>query len=838
MSQVTTNDDRAARVQNILQDVVARRSAGEALPNERVAAAHAELMPELGERLRELAIVERAREQADSTIASGAETRALSPSSGPPPDSFAGYEIVREIHRGGQGVVYQAIQKTTKRKVAIKVMHEGPFAGPRDRVRFEREVQILGTLKHPNIVSIHESGTSAGKFFYVMDYISGQPLDAYMAEGERSIEETLRLFTRICEAVNAAHLRGVIHRDLKPGNIRVDSSGEPHVLDFGLAKVALGEVNEASQLAIMTITGQFVGSLPWSSPEQAEGSPDKIDLRTDVYSLGVILYQMLTGRFPYEVVGSMRDVLDNILKAAPARPSTLDTRDSPKAKTAFGRWLLRSRTRVKGQQINDEVETIVLKCLAKERERRYQSAGELARDIRRYLAGEPIEAKRDSAVYVFRKLVRRYRVRLGIALAVVAVITGLGFYSWGRIAREQQARLLELERRLAAEHKERGALEMLAGVMLRLKRRADEPFELEAAQRLLTSTPDDTRTYAVVATIVSRLSHGGMRAREEILDGVLQRGRPAVAEFWDELANIKLQRRKWDEAASANDEFHRLSPDEPAYWCRESVIRLARGDYAGVEEVAFESLRRSPSSGAAWVALTTALQKQMRCDDVIVLLSAQAKRSAQDLSVLARDVQPRIQELSALLRLQHVPYSLEAQMLLARACCAHPDRLQTEYAMTLQLTPTFMPHEYDPTYLHRERVRDHPERLRELSRLTAFVVTEETTIGFEPCDSGGGVYALLALPSREDAGLTTSGLVHYRLGNLTEAIEVFAYLFEHSAGAAIDRFIYSLALSKSGRLAEAREQYQMGLDMLSRQAVADGESLSFRDESKAALGLP
>ncbi len=150
-------------------------------------------------------------------------------------DSIPGYSIVREIHRGGQGVVYQAIQKTTRRKVAIKVMREGPFAGRHDKARFEREVQVLGALKHPNIVAIHESGTAAGSFYFVMDYISGQPLDAYMAAGRRGVRETLAIFQKVCEAVNAAHLHGVIHRDLKPGNIRVDPEGEPQILDFGLA---------------------------------------------------------------------------------------------------------------------------------------------------------------------------------------------------------------------------------------------------------------------------------------------------------------------------------------------------------------------------------------------------------------------------------------------------------------------------------------------------------------------------------------------------------------------------------------------------------------------------
>jgi tetratricopeptide (TPR) repeat protein len=312
---------------------------------------------------------------------------------GLPPDSLAGYEVLKEIHRGGQGVVYEALQKSTRRKVALKVMKEGPFASAADQARFEREVQILAQLNHPSIVAIHDSGQAAGCHYFVMDYISGQSLDGWIGSGSHSIEETLRLFAKICNAVNAAHLRGITHRDLKPGNIRIDDSGEPHILDFGLAKVP-----HPAEEASMTLTGQFLGSLPWASPEQAEGVPAKIDLRTDVYSLGVILYQMLTGKFPYEVIGNMRDVLDRIMRAEPQRPSAIR------------------------RQINDEVETIALKCLHKERELRYQSAGELARDIQRYLDGEAIVARPPSVVYQLRVFARRHKALFGATAAVFGAL--------------------------------------------------------------------------------------------------------------------------------------------------------------------------------------------------------------------------------------------------------------------------------------------------------------------------------------------------------------------------------------------------------------------------------
>jgi serine/threonine protein kinase/tetratricopeptide (TPR) repeat protein len=380
-------------------------------------------------RLRDM--IERARSQAEA-IAPGLNGRIDPWDTGSPArrGSFAalpvdwlpGYELLDELHRGGQGVVYHGIQKSTSRRVAIKVMREGPFAGAADRARFEREAQILGQLNHPNIVAIHDCGTAAQCHYFVMDLIDGQPLDAWILDsGPRSadlkaagrtapgsskrqspksrIESALRLFASICDAVHAAHLRGVIHRDLKPGNIRVDRSGQPHILDFGLAKLTDG----SGAVADLTRAGQFMGSLPWASPEQAAGEADKLDLRTDVYSLGVILFQTLTGSFPYDIRGSLRDVLDRIQGSEPIRPGSLC------------------------REVDDELDTIILKCLSKEPERRYQGAGELAADIRHYLAGEPIAAKRDSGWYMLRKGLSRHRLPVGAAASFVLLLAVFAF---------------------------------------------------------------------------------------------------------------------------------------------------------------------------------------------------------------------------------------------------------------------------------------------------------------------------------------------------------------------------------------------------------------------------
>lgn len=310
-----------------------------------------------------------------------------------------GYCIQQELHRGGQGVVYKAIQESTGKQVAIKVILGGRFAGPQQISRFEREVRILAQLKHPQVVTIHDSGVADGTVYYVMDYIDGSRLDDYFRQAQPSIAAGLQLMAEICDAVHAAHLHGVIHRDLKPGNILVDRQGRPHVLDFGLAKLV---EDSDDGLPAMTQTGQFVGSLPWASPEQVSGKSGQVDLRTDVYSLGVIFYECLTDTFPYLVSGSISDVSQRIAHEDPINPRALNRR------------------------IDADLATLMLKPLEKDPERRYQSAGALAEDIRRYLAGDPIDARRSSLVYLVRKRIVRHKWLAGLAtLCLLSILVGL-----------------------------------------------------------------------------------------------------------------------------------------------------------------------------------------------------------------------------------------------------------------------------------------------------------------------------------------------------------------------------------------------------------------------------
>ncbi|HRX86154.1 MAG TPA: serine/threonine-protein kinase, partial [Phycisphaerae bacterium] len=342
---------------------------------------------------------------------------------GPGPAHIEGYEILEELGRGGMGVVYTAVQQSTKRKVALKVLLEGPFASTAAKRRFEREVELAARLSHPNIVTILESGVASGRYYFAMQYIEGVTLTRYMHRVDRTRAQTLEIFAQICRAVSYAHQRGIIHRDLKPSNILIDAEGKPYVLDFGLAKPADTYADDLEQSRALSLTGQLMGTLPYMSPEQASGQNQQVDIRTDIYSLGVMLYEVLTGEFPYAVVGHVADVLRNIQQTIPRRPSTVQRR------------------------INDELETIVLKALAKEPERRYQSAEGLAKDLEAFLTGAPIEAKRDSSLYVMRKLLRRhYRLVGAVALIVVLLAAG------GWITARQRARLAdaEAERLLAA----------------------------------------------------------------------------------------------------------------------------------------------------------------------------------------------------------------------------------------------------------------------------------------------------------------------------------------------------------------------------------------------------
>lgn len=361
----------------------------------------------------------------------------LQPTKDAAPDArrVPGYMLLKEIGKGGQAIVFLATQLSTGKKVALKIMKDGPFSNDRNLARFKREAEVLASLNHPNIVSIIDTGeASDGSRFISMSYIEGATLDQHMINSQDRVaadpSDILRIFMKICSTMNAAHQKGVVHRDLKPSNIIVDMGNEPHILDFGLARISANWAPQLSHSPV-SITGEFLGSLPWCSPEQAKGNSASIDFRTDVYSLGVILYQLITGgRFPYEVAGNIAEVLNNIIYAQPTPPSKLD---NPSLAKANNRVLAR-RPRL----INASIEAIVLKALEKNPDDRFQSADEFAKAISNYLAGRPLEngtAQQRTGVSernpMTKSVPKEWPSTLVVTGLIAAILCGCLYYLFG-----------------------------------------------------------------------------------------------------------------------------------------------------------------------------------------------------------------------------------------------------------------------------------------------------------------------------------------------------------------------------------------------------------------------
>ena len=339
------------------------------------------------------------------------------------PANIGHYRVLRLLGEGGMGAVYEAEQENPRRIVALKVIKPS-LVGPELLRRFEHEARALGRLQHPGIAQIYEAGTAETGFgpqpYFAMEFIRGMSLLEYAGQQQLNARERLDLLVRICEAVHHAHQRGLIHRDLKPGNILVDETGQPKILDFGVARATDSDAQGTRQ----TDLGQLVGTLAYMSPEQALGDPLELDTRSDVYALGVILYELLAGCMPYRIGQKLHEVVQAIKEEEPAPLSSIN------------------------RIYSGDVETIVAKALEKDKTRRYASAADLGADIRRYLRDEPIVARPASTVYQLQKFARRHRALVAGAVAVFVVLAaGIVVSGW------QTARATQERNRAVAEER-------------------------------------------------------------------------------------------------------------------------------------------------------------------------------------------------------------------------------------------------------------------------------------------------------------------------------------------------------------------------------------------------
>jgi serine/threonine protein kinase/tetratricopeptide (TPR) repeat protein len=389
------------------------------------------------------------------------------------------YKLLQQIGEGGMGTVWMAEQsRPVQRKVALKVVKPGMDS----RLiigRFEQERQALALMDHPNIAKVLDAGTTeSGRPYFVMELVKGVPITRYCDERRLTPKERLELFVPVCQAVQHAHTKGIIHRDLKPSNVLIalyDGKAVPKVIDFGVAKATGPKLTERT---LFTEFGAVVGTLEYMSPEQAELNQLDIDTRSDVYSLGVLLYELLTGTTPIEhkrlKESSLLEVLRLIREEEPPRPSTrLSTAEElPVIAAKRGAEPRKLRGLVRG-----ELDWIVMKCLEKDRDRRYETANGLARDIQRCLHDEPVQACPPSAAYRFRKFARRNKRLLAPAVAAVLALAASSVWIW----RERQEAIRQRDE--AREQRRQ------AEVNFRKARQAVEDYFVQVSQNDLLLEP-------------------------------------------------------------------------------------------------------------------------------------------------------------------------------------------------------------------------------------------------------------------------------------------------------------------------------------------------------------
>ena len=478
------------------------------------------------------------------------------------------YRILSKLGEGGFGIVYLAEQtEPIRRKVALKVLKIG-LSSPPIVARFEAEQQALAMMDHPGLAKVFEAGTTPeGQPYFAMEFAPGEPLSALCDRRTLGIREGIELLAEVCDAIHHAHMKGVVHRDLKPGNILVTETDEglrPMVIDFGIAKTLSASATEHVH---ETQFGQFVGTPVYMSPEQAEGGTVDIDIRSDIYSIGVIAYELLVGTTPIEAetlrASGIARLHQTIVDTQCPRPSARFSQLEPLRQAEVAK-IRRTEPGALLRQLRTDLDWIVMRCLEKDRTRRYESASSLADDLRRYLAGEAVLAGPPSRIYRVSKFVRKHRVAVASAalalVGLVALTVQMGFL-W-RDAVVQQRRAQKTLEVFLQSIKSSNVLGSQSGASVRV---ADLlKVALDYAEADLKSDPDiHTELREQIATTLTSLTEYEVAARQlaaavtyrrEVARSGLDADRLALATAQYEFGRTQFFLLRFDDARQAYEE--------------------------------------------------------------------------------------------------------------------------------------------------------------------------------------------------------------------------------------------------------------------------------------------
>jgi serine/threonine protein kinase len=462
-----------------------------------------------------------AHDAAGSFLGSDGETVSMGGDAEKPGTVIGRYKLLQQIGEGGFGMVYMAEQeRPVRRKVALKIIKLG-MDTKQVIARFEAERQALALMDHPNIARVLDAGsTETGRPYFVMELVRGVPITEYCDGNSLSTKDRLRLFQRVCGAVQHAHQKGIIHRDIKPSNVMVtlhDGTPVPKVIDFGIAKATNQRLTEKT---LFTEYRQFIGTPQYMSPEQAEMSGLDVDTRADIYSLGVLLYELLTGTTPFdpERLRSMAlsEIHRLIKEEDPHKPSTrVSTLGADATTTAKHR---RTDARTLRRTLAGDLDWIVMKALEKDRTRRYDTANALLLDIERHLKSEPVAAGPPGTSYRIRKFLRRNRAAVGVAGAVAAaILTGLGLATYGFLEAQRERRVAT-QAREAAESVNAFFADMLAAV-------SPAQLHLLSAFHVADLPPDKGARFSHDVSVVEMLKRSADRMEQAFVEQPLQEAR-------------------------------------------------------------------------------------------------------------------------------------------------------------------------------------------------------------------------------------------------------------------------------------------------------------------------